>query len=170
MTKKFLTQYHVTVLSHKLRNQAIAKVMTELSDHFDSDVGIALTGLSGILVGVPVADKLEREFAIIRKEGEKRHADPSMEGSLPDKYVIIDDFICSGSTIERVVDTINKEWAGKTCVGVILYNVEVDERYTKQQAFLFKGNTEYSGISIHYPKGKRRWGNDDALAYQPTSH
>ena len=87
---------------------------------FPSDVGIAFRGVSGMLVGIRVADRTGREYTIIRKPGESMHSPWRIEGWRPAQYVIIDDFVSSGDTIKAIV----KEMKGidSECIGIILYN------------------------------------------------
>jgi len=67
---------------------------------------IAVRGLSGILVGAPVAHKLNKTLYIIRKSGENTHG-RNVEILKGDKthncYYIIDDFAASGATVQIIM-------------------------------------------------------------------
>lgn len=77
---------------------------------FDTFVGI---GISGTLVAPLLSDmgKGGHGFAIVRKE-ESTHSEHTIEGDLnsDSKYIFVDDFIDSGSTLEKVLDAIDNEW------------------------------------------------------------
>ena len=58
-----LTGYHNTSFDHIARQQAVKRV-TRILRRFPRSVGIVCTGISGVLVAVPAAEKTNREFAI----------------------------------------------------------------------------------------------------------
>jgi adenine/guanine phosphoribosyltransferase-like PRPP-binding protein len=99
------------------RKRIIDKVCRRIKRHTTwSDAGIAMCGLSGLLVGIPVADKLDRDIAILRKS-KQCHSGLKVEGQFADKYIIVDDLIDRGKTVRDILD----EMPGK-CVGIVLYN------------------------------------------------
>jgi hypothetical protein len=68
------------------------------------------TGLSGTLVVPWLARALGKYFAIVRK-GESNHSGFTIEGTIADRWLFVDDFISSGNTRERVtqeIDTCSK--------------------------------------------------------------
>jgi hypothetical protein len=68
--------------------------------HFDA---IAVTGLSGLLVGSIVAMEMDKPLIIVRKRGEERHTLNECEGVFGgETYIILDDFVSSGATIFRI--------------------------------------------------------------------
>lgn len=83
---------------------------------------IVMTGISGILIGLPVADTLEKEILIVRKE-KSIHANCEFEGLRLDgkRYVIVDDFVNSGTTIKNIIAKINDRFSGPKLVGIYLY-------------------------------------------------
>jgi orotate phosphoribosyltransferase-like protein len=105
----------------KLVNK-IVKAIKESGIEFD---GFVFRGLSGILIGVPVAMKLNKPYAVVRKKTESSHSDYLVEGWTPYKYIIIDDFICSGLTIKNILFEVKKEslkHIKPECVGLFLWN------------------------------------------------
>ena len=72
-------------------------------------------------IGFPVADRTGRDFAVVRKKGDSAHATQMVEGYSCNKYVIIDDFIASGSTIARVMEEMKAYTGDAECVGIVLY-------------------------------------------------
>lgn len=100
------------------RKQALrwlGQVMREIDKETPFDA-VAVTGLSGLLMGPVVADRLGKGIIVVRKEGEKNHSGYAIESSVSGKYVIVDDFISTGATIRRIVDNV-----GEGCVGICLY-------------------------------------------------
>jgi len=108
------------VLNHKERNKIIIKAVCKLrkiSDEFDT---IACCGISGLLVVPQIAELLNKHILIIRKN-EKCYSEFRMEGVAPFRYVVVDDLICSGSTIKRIKNTIKDDYPRARCVGVYCY-------------------------------------------------
>jgi adenine/guanine phosphoribosyltransferase-like PRPP-binding protein len=108
------------VLNHKNRNKIIIKAVCDLrkiSDSFDS---IACCGVSGLMVVPQVAELLNKHIIIVRK-GEKCYSEFRTEGVAPFRYIILDDLICSGSTVKHIKRTLKKEYSRSQCVGVYCY-------------------------------------------------
>ncbi len=108
------------VLNHKARNKIIIRAVCDLrkiSDSFDS---IACCGASGMMVVPQIAELLNKNIVLVRK-GEKCYSEHMVEGVAPFRYVIVDDLICSGSTIKDIKNKIKKEYSRATCVGVYCY-------------------------------------------------
>lgn len=109
------------VLNHKSRNKAIIKAVCDLrkiSNDFDS---IVCCGISGILVVPQIAELLNKHIVIIRKQSERRYSEFLMEGVTPNRYIIVDDLICSGDTVRYIKRTIKEECPRANCVGVYCY-------------------------------------------------
>lgn len=68
---------------------------------------IAVTGMSGILVGPRVAEALGKALFIVRKEGDSNHGFNKAIGQLGRRLVFLDDFIENGGTLARVIKTID---------------------------------------------------------------
>lgn len=124
------------VLNHKNRNKIIIKAICDLrkiKDQFDS---IACCGTSGLLVVAQVAELLDKNIVVIRKKDEKCYSDFPMEGATPYRYIILDDLVCSGSTIKHIKHTIYEDCPKATCVGVYCYIPE-ECAYTQDTLKLF---------------------------------
>lgn len=112
------------VLNHKYRNGVIIKAVCELrkiSNDFDS---IACTGISGLIVVPQIAELLNKNIIIIRKDIEKRYSEFQIEGVTPFRYIIVDDLICSGQTVRHIKDTLKSECPRSHCMGVYCYMPE----------------------------------------------
>lgn len=111
---------HTTILlNHKERNRVINECSTYLGGiDFDS---IVVCGTSGLLVGPQVSERLNKNITIVRKKNEKRYSPFVIEGVHPGRYVVLDDLVCSGSTLKYILRNINEEYPTSKCVGVYMY-------------------------------------------------
>ena len=108
------------VLNHKNRNKIIIKAVCDLrkiSDSFDS---IACCGVSGLMVVPQIAELLNKNIVVVRK-GEKCYSKFLTEGAAPFRYIILDDLICSGTTVKHIKNIIKDEYARARCVGLYCY-------------------------------------------------
>jgi len=83
----------------------ISATVTDLNPvkaRFDS---IAVTGLSGVCVGIPVGLALDKPVVIVRKPGDIHHAWGDVENLayLGKRFLFLDDFMQDGDTARRVV-------------------------------------------------------------------
>lgn len=130
------TDYLSEGLDFRLRQKAIKKVCKHLSK-FPRNVGLVFTGLSGMLIGISVADKTKRPFAVVRKKQDNSHSCSKIEGHHFNKYIIIDDFIDTGTSIKRIIKEMNSHNFDSRCIGIILYANAGGEP------------TEFKGINIY---------------------
>jgi len=79
---------------------------------------IVFRGFSGAIVGPAVALRLGKSWALVRKVGDSSHSLRAVEGYILGKYVIIDDFIDTGETVNKIIST----FSNGLCAGVYLYN------------------------------------------------
>ena len=108
------------VLNHKERNKIIIKAVCDLrkiSDSFDS---IACCGVSGLMVVPQIAELLNKNIVVVRK-GERCYSEFRTEGVAPFRYIILDDLICSGSTVKHIKKILKDEYYRSNCVGVYCY-------------------------------------------------
>lgn len=125
------------VLNHKMRNKVIIKAVCDLrkiKGEFDS---IACCGISGLMVVPQIAELLDKHIVIIRKTNDKCYSEFPMEGVTPFRYIIIDDLVCSGSTIKHITNTIHEDCPKARCVGVYCYMPE-ECAYTEKTSKLFE--------------------------------
>lgn len=78
--------------------------LVKIRDEFDS---ITVTGMSGVVVGVPVALKLKKPVVIVRKDKDDSHQGPSYGGiinryAIGERTVFLDDFVSCGDTRNKV--------------------------------------------------------------------
>ncbi len=91
---------------------------------------IAARGLSGFLFAPVVAMALNKTLLVVRK-GEKCHSGRMVEGDYGARnYIIIDDFIASGTTVSALIDAVAEEVPTARCVGMVHYSgMSDDERW-----------------------------------------
>jgi adenine/guanine phosphoribosyltransferase-like PRPP-binding protein len=83
---------------------------------------IAFTGTSGAAVAFTLAYKLKVPLICIRKTTDKSHYKNIYEGIENIKrYIIVDDFIETGSTIDRIKKGVCSRSEGAKLVGIFLY-------------------------------------------------
>ena len=100
---------------------------------------IAFRGTSGAAMAYPVSVAIGIPLICVRKASENSHGH-ALEGSDSidvKKYIIIDDFISSGSTMNQIVEGIEKSAKAQSkkvkCVGIILYCEEYNGSYSKHK-------------------------------------
>ena len=90
---------------------------------------IAFSGSSGAALAFPLALRYKIPLIYVRKQGEKSHG-TQVEVNTTDHlrtYVIVDDFVSSGETVQHIISSIGKKaktrgWAGPKCLGVYCYS------------------------------------------------
>lgn len=87
---------------------------------------IAFTGLSGSVIAGAVALAMDKYLYCVRKSKENRHSDYVVEGpSTGLRYIILDDFISTGSTIRRIVEMVQAHTDNSAkCVGAYMWRDE----------------------------------------------
>ncbi len=108
------------VINHKSRNKIIIKAVCDLrkiTNDFDT---IACSGISGLMVVPQIAEILDKNILVIRKD-ERRYSEFLMEGAAPYRYIIVDDLVCSGRTVRYIKNTIYEDNPRARCVGVYCY-------------------------------------------------
>jgi len=118
---------------------------------FDS---FAFSGFSGALVAPVLAMNLNKTMIHVRKESDLRnsHAYRLLEGDFDaKKYIIIDDFIGSGNTVDYIISTINKKWAD--CVN---YWASADETTRRKSTDNYEAPPVCIGIALYQGSGLER--------------
>lgn len=105
----------IDAIVHALKNPKFNRV--------DLIVGI---GMSGTLPLIPVSLKSNIPCGVIRKPNSSCHSSACIEIPLTgsdyiNQYVIIDDFISSGNTIDQIISIMTRQYPHSECVGIILY-------------------------------------------------
>jgi orotate phosphoribosyltransferase len=108
------------VLNHKARNKIVIKAVCDLRKIADTFDSIACCGVSGLMVVPQIAELLNKNIVVVRK-GERCYSEFRTEGVAPFRYIILDDLICSGSTVKHIKRVIKDEYSRSSCVGVYCY-------------------------------------------------
>lgn len=108
------------ILNHKTRNKIIIRAVCNLRKIINDFDSIACCGISGLMVVPQIAELLDKHIVVIRKH-ERSYSSFKIEGVSPYRYIIIDDLICSGSTVRRIKNLIKEEIPMAKCVGVYCY-------------------------------------------------
>ena len=106
----------------------IAKQVDEKSK-YDT---IAFTGQSGSALAYILAHSLNKKMICVRKDSDNSHyftdSGNNFEGYVnAKKYIIVDDFICSGESIDKIVQTVQAKIPKAKCVGILLYSRRTEE-------------------------------------------
>jgi adenine/guanine phosphoribosyltransferase-like PRPP-binding protein len=131
--------YLAPCLDAKKRRALITKIVSELKPIAKSFDAIAVSGYSMALIAPIVAYRLHKPVVLVRKEGHKTHSGWIVESAAPGpktslasgwKYIVIDDMIDSGETLEYIISQIKKsEGEDCVCVGVYLYHCRTPDSY-----------------------------------------
>lgn len=106
---------------------------------------IAFTGMSGALVAPRVASLLDLPMLMVRKAYDGSHSAYGVEGFVESQcYVIVDDFVCTGTTVGRICESIAATHLflpkHALCVGTVQYNELMDN--APERAWTGKGVPE----------------------------
>jgi hypothetical protein len=103
----------------KLRKAVASTIKFLKKKEFDA---IAFRGLSGQLFAPIVALRLRKTLLAVRK-GEDTHSTQMVEGDFGARnYIIIDDFITGGNTVNQIIKEIHTIKPTMKCVGYFGYN------------------------------------------------
>lgn len=119
-TEYSATEYLIPTISAEGRKTVVKRALEHLQ-HVDFD-SIAFTGMSGALLAPTLAYVLDKELIAVRKPDSATHSFHKIEGPKhPKRYVIVDDFICSGGTMEGIIMRVKQFAPNAECVGVYEY-------------------------------------------------
>lgn len=118
---------HLDSILDPKRSKLIVKNLSYLIKNSKIDFDyIAVSGYSGSLIAVPISIDFNKRIVVVRKENESRNSAYDVEMTVIDacesyKYIIVDDLIFSGKTINHIVNTISLETRDKhKCVGIFI--------------------------------------------------
>ena len=128
---------------------------------------IAYSGSSGCAIAFSLATKHKIPLIYVRKNGEKAHSHSTVECNDKDaivkKYLIVDDFVDTGRTIDWIMHSIEKQARAKgaypaTAVGVLCFDQYMDK---DRQLYLSEG--EIMGYSIEPQLSAKQQSTIDAF-------
>jgi adenine/guanine phosphoribosyltransferase-like PRPP-binding protein len=114
-----IADYLRYALDRERRSVTVLEIVTKLKR---IDFGtLVVRGLSGLLVGPIVAERMQKELVAIRKPNDGSTSDYSAEGNPTGAFVILDDLIASGDTVCEILKTMTRLYSGHRCAGSYLY-------------------------------------------------
>ena len=131
------TNYLDSVYNIKLYSKNVKKICKYLKPFYLSKKfeAIAFTGTSGAALAYPISAELKIPLICVRKS-DKNHSGLQIEGCTSvAKYIIIDDFIDTGATINRIINKIKKIMPNSKCIAVVLYDSESTLTYKNESYF-----------------------------------
>lgn len=110
-------------LSREGRREIIAEAIERLRPHAEKFKAIAVTGMSGLLIGPAIADALDKDVIIVRKNENCHARYGPVEGALCSTYCIVDDMTCSCDTLRTIINKLamSKEFKDARPVSIYLY-------------------------------------------------
>ncbi len=110
---------HLNHLIPPERLQQTVKLALAVLNTYEYDT-LAFSGLSGLILGPILCYLTSKEMIAVRKENDNTHSFQSVEGyKHASRYIIIDDFICTGATVQRIVKHVSKFAPQAECLGVL---------------------------------------------------
>ena len=87
----------------------VDRAIMELTPHLGEFDSIAVRGVSGLIVGSPVALHLGKPLVVARKPSEIAHSSGvSNDRHAGKHYVILDDFVSTGATVNEITYTMSR--------------------------------------------------------------
>jgi orotate phosphoribosyltransferase-like protein len=120
--------YLKVIFTQSFFQEAVAKTLAaakHLKFEHDFDT-IAFCGTSGAAMAFILAHELKVELLCVRKKDDGSHflefnKNP-LEGNVDaKKYLIVDDFVCSGRTVNYIIESINTHMPTAKCVAMVMY-------------------------------------------------
>lgn len=105
------SHYIQQAFSQEDRANIISSFGKCISDNvFGEFDGLVCRGTSGLLIAPLLAHLFDKKLMVVRKPNDNSHSEGTiLEGDDNiQRFVIIDDFTCSGSTLNSILDGINK--------------------------------------------------------------
>ena len=144
------------VLDPRKRQDTIQWLVDTLKPHVDKFDAIVVCGASGMLLA-SVADVLHKNLILVRKSSDDSHSTVPVEGPRDGRYIILDDMIDTGHTIQWMYDTMFSFNQYATCVGIVLYHLQhhrIDVQGISRDSLPGPVNRNYLGYKLTDSNGK----------------
>lgn len=156
-------KYLSGVYVKQLRNILIPMICTQLRKHKNQFDSIVASGNSMMGIAPIIATKLDKQLITIRKPHEISHSTVRVEHyQYPHKYIVIDDFISSGQTMNYVINQMS-EYTNGQLYGIYLYRSYCDAllkklpTYAKQDYIFYESHfikSKYNCLALYKPPSK----------------
>lgn len=119
--------------------------------------GIACCGISGMSMAFAVADIIGLPVCVIRKDRDHHHSSGMAEGLQFDNYIIIDDFVQTGATVQHIIAEMKVSRLALTCLAVFTYHASDDEMVSyyegnvRRYVTAYTGRNNIDGVEFDYP-------------------
>ncbi len=118
---------------------------------------IAVTGVSGIAAGGAISYLTGLPLCVVRKPRDNAHSDHRVEGRLANRYLILDDFVSTGQTLNRIAKQIKKASSHHNitpeCVGIVLWRDDASQYFT-ECPYLTLSAPLLDGVKVYTPTSK----------------
>lgn len=122
------TTYLKTLFAPELLKNAVHNTLV-LGEQLKMELGfdtIVCSGTSGLAMGFILAHALGLPVLCVRKKNDGSHYSTyqpsSLEGYLGvNRYLIVDDFIATGATVNYIIRSIEEELPQAECVAMLMY-------------------------------------------------
>jgi hypoxanthine phosphoribosyltransferase len=116
---------HIAALNTEWVKRSVESCKETLENREVEFDTIAFAGMSGALFAPFLAVAMKKELLLVRKVGDTTHSLDTCEYAFRatiSRILIVDDFVCSGGTIQRIGAEIRKWRPRARVVGVLEYN------------------------------------------------
>lgn len=115
--------FEIDLFSSTVNTTVIAAEAIKKKHNFDT---IAFSGMSGAMMAPILSHWLNVPMLCIRKFDDVSHYTlghlSPLEGHIDTRrYMIVDDFISTGNTINRIITSISRETPSAQCVAILMY-------------------------------------------------
>lgn len=123
------TVYLRTIFYPDIFPRTIEKTLAaawSLKEEYGYDT-IAFCGMSGAAMAFILAYELEVQLLCVRKASDNSHFHDMNRGRVLEgnvdtkKYLLVDDFISSGDTVNYIMDSIRNDGSSAECVAMLMY-------------------------------------------------
>lgn len=153
---------HTSYLHHTLNPDTFnvrVKIANKVLSAYDYD-SFAFRGMSGALLGAPLAHLFKKTMLVVRKPGVDCHTDRAVEGDFgARRYVIVDDVISSGNTVRTIIRAIKHFAPHAECVGILVWEDLCDQRDTLEEcsSYLPSAGDNYDKFGVLMSKPQREY-------------
>ena len=135
MVKPIYFQQAFTDREKVIRRASAYVEHLQTTDQLPKKLSIAFRGMSGAVVAPVLAYICDLGLIVVRKENDSSHSTRRVEGELAHDYIIVDDFISAGYTVDAIINAISKV-SEVRCLGVMTYSRDYEMTYNSSMGEL----------------------------------
>lgn len=130
--------YEKCLLTPRARHYVTQAIIDQLIERHDEYDGFVICGYSMAIIGSILADRLNKDLVIVRKNYDSYHSPSNVEGWTNQKLLFIDDMIFMGETLEHVNREIKQLSSKIVGIGVWRQQVELVGKFEHIAPLWFK--------------------------------